>query len=296
MKLVSFTINSIPNAVTRIGALVNTQIVDFTPSLPAKDMLAFLQGGQSTLKLAKDIINTGQHRHPLHAVTLQAPISNPEKILCVGMNYREHCTEQNVPIPTAPIIFSKFASSITGPNSPILFDSALTKKMDWEVEMCIVIGTEVPRNTVAGDAMPFVAGYTVAHDVSARDWQMEKNGGQWLLGKTMDTFSPLGPCITTVDEMGDAINNTAVRCYVNGTIVQDSNTNQLVFDAPQLVAWISRFITMKPGDLIFTGTPSGVGVFRNPPVWLKHGDVVKVEVDGLGSLTNTCVDASASKM
>jgi len=256
MKLVTFTINSTPTAKSRIGALLGNQVVDFTAILPCHDMLEFLHGGDTLLSQAKTIIQSGHHRHDLKAVTLKAPISNPEKILCVGMNYKEHCTEQNVPIPTEPLIFSKFASTITHPGAPIRFDSALTKKMDWEVEMCVVIGKEVPRNTLEADAMPYIVGYTVAHDVSARDWQMEKNGGQWLLGKSMDTFSPIGPAITTKDEMGDKIKNTGVRCLVNGNVVQSSNTNELVFDAPKLVAWISKFITMKPGDLIFTGTPS----------------------------------------
>jgi 2-keto-4-pentenoate hydratase/2-oxohepta-3-ene-1,7-dioic acid hydratase in catechol pathway len=296
MKLISFTVNSTPNAATRVGALINNTVVDFTAALPYHSMLSFLQGGDQATRQAKQLIASGKYRQPLHSCTLKAPITNPEKILCVGMNYREHCIEQDMPIPTEPLIFSKFASTITHPNAPIRFDSRLTQKMDWEVEMCIVIGKEVPRNTREADAMPYVAGYTVAHDVSARDWQMEKNGGQWLLGKSMDTFSPIGPCITTTEEMGDKIYNTGVRCFVNGNLVQDSNTNQLVFAAPQLIAWISKFITMKPGDLIFTGTPSGVGAFRNPPVWLKHGDVVKVEIDGLGSVTNTCMDASASKL
>lgn len=296
MKLITFTVNSVPNALRRIGALVGTEIVDFTAELSCKDMKSFLEGGNETIQLARNIIASGKHRYSIHSCTLKAPISNPEKILCVGMNYREHCTEQHVPIPTEPLIFSKFASTIIGTNELIRFDSALTQKLDWEVEMCVVIGQEVPRNTLEADAMPYIAGYTVAHDVSARDWQMERNGGQWLLGKSMDGFSPIGPCITTVEEIGNKIKNTGIRCYVNGNIVQNSNTNELVFDAPKLVAWISKFVTMKPGDLIFTGTPSGVGAFRKPPVWLKHGDVVKVEIDGLGSITNTCSDASASKL
>ena len=209
------------------------------------------------------------------------------------MNYREHCTEQNYPFPEVPLIFSKFASSITagGGGARVHFDSRLTQKLDWEVELAVVIGAEVPRNTSEKDADAYIAGYTVAHDVSARDWQMEQNGGQWLLGKTMDTFSPIGPAIVTKDEVPD-IHNKGIRCYINGKVVQDSNTNEMIHTAPKCVAWISKFITLKPGDLIFTGTPSGVGCFRDPPVWLGHGDVVKCEIDGLGSITNECVDAA----
>ena len=297
MKLVTFTIKDIPTARSRIGALLgHSQVVDFTAELPFQDMLAFLQSGETGLRMAEKIVEGGKYRIALSTCVLKAPISNPEKLICVGMNYVEHCTEQSVPIPKEPLIFSKFASTITNPNDPIRFDSTLTQKMDWEVEMCVVIGKEVPRNIDASDAMPYVVGYTVAHDVSARDWQLERNGGQWLLGKSMDTFSPLGPCITTVDEMGDKIKCAGVRCVVNGHIVQNSDLSELVFDPPKLISWISKFMTLKPGDLIFTGTPSGVGAFRNPPVWLKHGDVVTVEIDGLGSVTNTCVDVSAAKL
>ena len=136
------------------------------------------------------------------------------------------------------------------------------------------------------DAMQYS---TVAHDVSARDWQLEKNGGQWLLGKAMDGFAPIGPCIVTSDELADP-HHLGIRCYLNGTIVQNSNTDELIFRTDDLVAWISQFMTLKPGDLILTGTPSGVGCFRKPPLWLKHGDVVTCEIDGIGSITNRVVD------
>lgn len=158
------------------------------------------------------------------------------------------------------------------------------KKLDFEVELCIVIGKTCRRATLE-NALDFVAGYTVAHDVSARDWQLERNGGQWLMGKTFDTFAPIGPAIVTQDEVGD-IHKKGIRCRLNGETVQDSTTEQLVFSVPQMVQWVSALVTLKPGDLIFTGTPPGVGCFRKPPLWLKDGDVVDVEIDGIGCITN----------
>ena len=289
---------SIPDARVRVGALVGTNtktwthVVDLSAELACGgDMRAFLEGGAAMRAVADSIVASGKYRIPMSQCKLLAPISNCEKLLCVGMNYREHCIEQNYPFPKVPLIFSKFASSITATDSPIHFDSRLTQKMDWEVELCVVIGNEVPRNTSEEMADAYIAGYTVAHDVSSRDWQMEENGGQWLLGKTMDTFSPIGPAIVTKEEVPD-IHNKGIRCYVNGEVVQNSNTSELIHTAPKCVAWISKFMTLKPGDLIFTGTPSGVGCFRNPPIWLGHEDVVTCEIDGLGSITNRCVDAA----
>jgi len=223
---------------------------------------------------------------PRDQIRLMAPIYNPEKIICIGMNYVDHCTEQNMPVPTEPVVFSKFASCITEPGSPIeLCDEV--KKLDFEVELCIVIG-KTARRVKKADALDYIAGYTVAHDVSARDWQLEKNGGQWLMGKTFDTYAPIGPAIVTTDELAD-IGKKGIRCCLNGETVQDSNTEQLVFDVETVVEWCSAMVTLKPGDLIFTGTPPGVGCFRSPPLWLKAGDVVEVEIDGIGCISNPVV-------
>jgi len=214
---------------------------------------------------------------------LLAPIYGPEKIICIGMNYVDHCTEQNMPVPTEPVVFSKFASCITDPGAPIMLPPE-TSELDFEVELAIVVGKKARRVTQA-DAMDYVAGYTVAHDVSARDWQLKRNGGQWLMGKTFDTFAPIGPAIVTTDEIGD-IHNKGIRCRLNGETVQDSNTNQLVFNVNKVIEWCSALVTLNPGDLIFTGTPPGVGCFRKPPLWLKDGDVVECEVDGIGCISN----------
>jgi 2-keto-4-pentenoate hydratase/2-oxohepta-3-ene-1,7-dioic acid hydratase in catechol pathway len=217
-------------------------------------------------------------------VTLKAPITDSEKVICIGMNYVDHCTEQNVPIPQVPIVFNKFTSTIISDGDDIIKVTGQTDELDFEVELCIVIGKECKEVSKA-EAMNYVLGYTVAHDVSARDWQLKRNGGQWLMGKTFDSYSPLGPAIVTTDELKDP-HNLGIRCVLNGVTVQDSNTSQLVFKTEYLIEFISRYVTLKPGDVIFTGTPPGVGCFRKPPLFLKHGDVIKCEIDGIGAITN----------
>lgn len=181
---------------------------------------------------------------------------------------------------------SKFASCIAA-NGDDLVHPAETAELDYEVELTIVIGKE-GRRIPKEKALEYVAGYTVAHDVSARDWQLKKNGGQWLLGKAMDGFAPIGPAIVTPDEVGD-VHSLRLRTLVNGQVLQDGNTKELVHNVPACIAWISKFITLKPGDIILTGTPPGVGCFRKPQLWLKAGDEVTVEIEKLGSLTNKVV-------
>lgn len=181
---------------------------------------------------------------------------------------------------------SKFASCIAA-NGDDLVHPAETVELDYEVELTIVIGKE-GRRIPKEKALEYVAGYTVAHDVSARDWQLKKNGGQWLLGKAMDGFAPIGPSIVTPDEVGD-VHALRLRTLVNGQVLQDGNTKELVHNVPACIAWISKFITLKPGDIILTGTPPGVGCFRKPQLWLKPGDEVTVEIEKLGSLTNKVV-------
>ena len=212
---------------------------------------------------------------------------DPEKVLCVGMNYVDHCTEQNLPVPVEPVIFNKFPSSICASGDP-LPHPAETAQLDYEVELAIVIGTQCRRLT-RETAMAHVAGYTVAHDVSARDWQLKKNGNQWLLGKALDNFAPIGPAIVTLDEIGDP-HNLRLRCVVNGVALQDGNTKTLVHKTEDMLVWITKFVTLRPGDLILTGTPPGVGCFRKPsPIWLHPGDVVSCEIENIGTITNTVV-------
>lgn len=257
------------------------------PSMP-DTMLKLIEGGEDLVKKAQAAMSSPNQRVIKRAdLRLLSPITNPQKVLCIGMNYVDHCTEQNQPIPTEPIIFSKFSSAIVGPNDDIAYPD-ITEALDWEVELTIVIG-KAGKNIKEFDAMSHVFGYTVAHDVSARDWQMQKNGKQWLLGKTMDDFCPLGPAIVTTDSISDP-HNLGIRCRVNGETMQDSKTNQLVFKTGALIEFISRFVTLRPGDIILTGTPPGVGVFKKPtPVYLKRGDVVECEIDEIGTIRNRIV-------
>ncbi|XP_048208286.1 fumarylacetoacetate hydrolase domain-containing protein 2 [Perognathus longimembris pacificus] len=257
----------------------------FDSTLP-KTMMQFLEQGEAALSVARRALTAPLPVLPRSEVTLLAPVTRPDKVVCVGMNYADHCKEQNVSVPKEPIIFSKFASSIVGPYDEIVLPPE-SQEVDWEVELAVVIGKK-GKHIKATDAMAHVAGFTVAHDVSARDWQMRRNGRQWLLGKTFDTFCPLGPALVTRDSVADP-HNLKICCRVNGEVVQSSNTNQMVFKTEELIAWISRFVTFYPGDVILTGTPPGVGVFRKPPVFLQKGDEVQCEIEGLGVLVNKVV-------
>lgn len=215
-----------------------------------------------------------------------APIHRPPKILCIGLNYRDHAKETGQTIPTEPIVFSKFATAINNPGAPIVLPRVSTK-VDYEAELVVVLG-KGGKNIPAASAMSHVAGYMNGNDVSARDWQTEKPGKQWLLGKTPDTFAPIGPYLVTADEVPD-FRKLPIRLKLNGQIMQDSTTAELIFGVDQLIEHISRLLTLEAGDLIFTGTPPGVGVARKPQVFLKAGDKVEVEIGGLGTLSNPVI-------
>ncbi|XP_065185064.1 fumarylacetoacetate hydrolase domain-containing protein 2-like [Sycon ciliatum] len=278
------------DGVCRVGveAAPNGDIVDVTridSSIPT-DMVAFLEAGEAALDAAAAAVATGEGVLGRDSVKIRAPLFRPEKVICVGMNYVDHCTEQNMPVPVEPVIFSKFASAIVDPNADVELPPE-TEELDFEVELAFVIGRG-GRRIQEEDAMSHVAGFTVAHDVSARDWQLRKNGGQWLIGKTFDTFCPIGPSIVPPSALSD-VHNLGIRCRLNGETVQDSNTNQLVHKTQACISFISKFITLKPGDLILTGTPPGVGCFRKPPLWLKKGDVVECEIDEIGCIRNLIV-------
>ncbi|KAL3864652.1 hypothetical protein ACJMK2_006316 [Sinanodonta woodiana] len=256
------------------------------PSIP-RDMRSFIEGGHQMLLAAKSAVERGQHIVKNESIKLLAPIASCDKVLCIGMNYRDHCEEQGAPVPKEPLVFNKFPSCIIGPLDDVHYPKE-TEELDWEVELVIVVGRE-GKDVSVSEAMNYVFGYTVANDVSARDWQLSgKNSGQWVLGKAMDDFCPLGPAIVTKEGLVDP-HNLGIRTRVNGVTKQNSNTNQLVFQTQQLIAFITRFMTIKPGDLILTGTPPGVGVFRKPPEYLKRGDIVEVEIDDIGCLKNKIV-------
>ncbi len=217
---------------------------------------------------------------------LTAPVPRPGKVLCLGLNYRDHAEESQIPIPADPVVFSKMATSVIAHGEPIVLTKA-TKKVDYEAELAVVIGKE-GREIKAKDAMDYVAGYTCLHDVSERHYQLEKAGGQWLLGKSFDTFCPMGPGLVTKDEIKNP-HALDVTFRLNGKVMQKSNTKHLIFDIPAIIAYLSKVCTLEPGDVISTGTPGGVGFARKPPVFLKPGDVCRVEVAKIGALENPVV-------
>ena len=222
---------------------------------------------------------------PLHEAKLAAPLPDPQKIICIGMNYRDHCEEQKKPLPEKPIVFAKFPTALIGHNQPIV-KPALTEKMDYEAELGVVIGKR-GKNIPEKQALSHVAGYTIVNDVTARDIQV--SDGQWVRAKSFDTFAPSGPFLVTADEAPDP-QNMDIRLTVNGELRQSSNTRNMVFSVAYLISYLSRVCTLLPGDMISTGTPGGVGVFRDPPVFLKEGDVVSIEIEGLGTLTNSVTE------
>jgi len=269
------------------GCAAPFEVVDLTAALGITSGLDFVKEGASAIKAATKVIETGTYR--TKGARLLAPISGMEKVLCVGMNYVDHCTEQNYPIPNEPIIFNKTPSTVSNPGDEIEL-TPIIKELDWEVELAIVVGRG-GRHIPKDKAMDHVYGYTVAHDVSARHWQMKRNGAQWFLGKTFDSFTPIGPCIVTADAF-DA-HQRPIRCILNGKVMQNSSTKQMIFKTAELISWCSQFMTLKPGDLILTGTPPGVGCFLKPPMFMKGGDVVTVEIEGIGAITNKVVEKAA---
>ncbi len=220
----------------------------------------------------------------LSAVHLTAPILRPNKLLCVGLNYRDHAIESKMEIPKVPTVFSKFASSIIGPGENIILPKK-SGKPDYEAEFAVVIG-KGGRHITEDKWKDHVFGYTILNDVSARDYQLATT--QWLMGKTFDTFAPMGPAVVTGDEISDP-HNLDIKMTIGGVVLQNSNTKHLIFNIPTLIAYISSVCTLEPGDIISTGTPAGVGLGYNPPRWLRPGDVCVVSVQELGELRNPCV-------
>jgi acylpyruvate hydrolase len=262
--------------------------------LPA-DMLGFLDRweeslprAQAVLAFARQATQAGEPfaralAHPAHAVRLRAPIGNPRKIICLGLNYRDHAEETKTPIPAEPPLFSKYATAIIGPGDPILLPS-VSSEVDYEVELACIISRR-GRHVTKARALDYVAGYTIFNDVSARDYQIRKPGGQWMAGKTFDTFAPLGPALVTTEEIPDP-HTLDIRCTVSGEVLQASNTKHLIFTVQDIVAYCSHIVTLEPGDVIATGTPGGVGFMRKPPRFLREGDEVVLEIQGIGALRN----------
>ncbi len=217
-------------------------------------------------------------------ITVLPPVTRPGKVIAVGRNYHEHAAEEGQTAPADPVVFAKFPNSLVGDRADIVWRAADTGQVDYEAELAVVIG-RTARDVPASQALEYVLGYTCLNDVSARDLQF--GDGQWVRGKSLDTFCPIGPWIVTADELPDP-GRLHIRCLVNGEVVQDARTSDMVHDVQHLIAFCSRFMTLWPGDVIATGTPGGVGVFREPPRFLRNGDEVAVDIDGIGRLVNRC--------
>jgi 2-keto-4-pentenoate hydratase/2-oxohepta-3-ene-1,7-dioic acid hydratase in catechol pathway len=220
----------------------------------------------------------------LAETTLLAPVPRPGKVVAIGRNYREHADEEGVEPPPAPLVFSKWPSSVVGHGAEIRWDPALTSQVDYEAELGVVIG-RAARRVPESQSLDHVLGYTCVNDVSARDIQF--GDGQWVRGKSLDTFCPMGPVLVTADEIRDP-QDLAISCRVGDELVQDSRTSRMYFSVAEIISYLSRSFTLEPGDVIATGTPGGVGVFRDPPRFLGDGDRVTVEIERIGRLENTC--------
>lgn len=212
------------------------------------------------------------------------PVLKPSKIIAIGLNYMDHITESKGALPKNPIIFAKYPNSLIGHRDFITWDKNITNKVDYEAELAVVIGRKA-KDIGLKEARSIIAGYCCANDVSARDLQF--GDGQWTRGKSLDSFCPLGPYLVTPDEIADP-QNLSIKSILNGTVMQDSNTSHMIFSVEELISFLSRHFTLLPGDIILTGTPSGVGAFRDPPVYLKDGDEIIISIDSVGELVNHC--------
>jgi len=264
------------------GVVEDDEVVDLGPRAPI-DLLA------DGIDALTAMVRTATTRRPLADVRLLAPVPCPSKFLAIGINYADHIRETGRDAPTFPIFFNKQVSCVTGPHDPIVIPR-VSSDVDYEGELGIVIGREC-RNVPAAEALAHVAGFVVINDVTVRDWQYKSP--TWTLGKSFDTHGPTGPWIVTPDEVGDP-QDLRLRTLLNGKVMQDESTAEMVFDCAAQIETLSTACTLVPGDLISTGTPSGVGFVRQPPVFLQAGDVVRIEIDGVGAIENPVVDAPTS--
>jgi len=285
MRLVTF---QVPGCAPSAGVIVGNEVYNLAPAGFA-DTLSIIRGGAVALAAVDSYLRTAPVAAacPLSSVTLLAPIPRPPKLICVGLNYRDHAIESKMEIPQVPTIFNKFPSAVVGPGAPIVLPKN-SEKPDYEAEFAFVIGTG-GRHIPAENWRNHVFGYTCLNDVSARDFQMATT--QWLMGKTFDTFAPMGPALVTADEIPDP-HSLDVSIEINGEVLQNSNTRHLIFEIPALIAFISSVVTLEAGDVVSTGTPAGVGFARKPPRWLKAGDDVVVKVAGVGELRNPVIAES----
>jgi 2-keto-4-pentenoate hydratase/2-oxohepta-3-ene-1,7-dioic acid hydratase in catechol pathway len=282
MKLVQF----IRGGEMRIGIFTQEGLIDATDALKHKvptKMEEVISGGEAILKDLRQLAKSGVQPVSDEEVRFLPCVTKPEKILCVGLNYISHTSETQMEIPKYPVLFNKYNNALAAHKQKIVLPSS-AEQFDYEAELVIVIGREA-RGVSKENALSYVFGYAPGNDLSARDLQFRTH--QWLLGKTCDGFAPIGPCITTADEVGDP-QSLQIECRVNGELRQSSNTHNMIFDCATIVSYISQFMTLRPGDIIFTGTPSGVilGMPKEKQQWLKAGDEVQVTIEKLGTLIN----------
>ena len=282
MKLITFTESSR----TRIGLLQGEQIVDLSQTAPAlpDDMLTLLEAGDTALQEAAKHADAATH-FAAADVVIEAPIRRPPKILAIGLNYQAHAKESNMDIPKYPVVFTKQATSANGPYAPI-HSPQETKMLDYEGELGIVIGKRC-RRVSKDDASKVIAGFCVLNDVSVREWQFLATPPQFTMGKSWDTHNPFGPAIVTADEVDP--HHLMLRTFVNGELRQETNTDDLIFNCYEIIEFLSTAFTLEPGDIIATGTPSGVGAAMQPQATLQIGDTVKVEIEGLGFIENEVI-------
>jgi 2-keto-4-pentenoate hydratase/2-oxohepta-3-ene-1,7-dioic acid hydratase in catechol pathway len=278
MKLVTYSTGAAPRA----GVVIDGKVVDLAAAGYA-DVLSFLQDGDKAIAAAAGL-RAAAGDPALESVKLHAPVPKPDKFICIGLNYRDHAIESGMAIPETPTVFTKYSNAVIGPGDNIEIPS-VSKEVDYEAEFAFVIGKR-GRNIPKDKWEEYVFGYTIVHDVSARDYQLATS--QWTIGKTFDTFGPMGPAIVSKDEIADP-HNLRISLDLNGKTLQDSSTSQLIFRIPDLIEYLSTVMTLVPGDIISTGTPPGVGFARKPPVFMKPGDDVVVKIEGLGELRNPCV-------
>ncbi|MDM5284648.1 fumarylacetoacetate hydrolase family protein [Peribacillus castrilensis] len=283
MKIATFSVQTEQH----IGLVKDDQIISLTALGPEEFpacMKKFIERGSELRSRAEQLIEQRVNDDAifkLSEVNILPPIAKPDKIICVGLNYFDHCKETGMEPPESPVIFSKYANAIAGHNDAIEIPINSTE-VDFEAELAFVIGREA-KHVSEEEADDYVFGYTIMNDISARDLQFQD--GQWSRGKTADTFAPFGPVIVTKDEVGDP-HNLAISLELNGEIMQDSNTSNLIFTVPKIISFLSQSMTLMPGDLIATGTPPGVGMGRNPKIWLKNGDRMNVSIEKIGTLSN----------
>ena len=285
MRLATIMTADGPRAAVQSGdKYIDLSAADATLPTTVRGLLA---AGPDAMRRAAKVAKKGGDGVSVESATLLAPVTDPGKILCIGLNYRDHAIEGGKAIPTEPVVFGKFINTILAPGAAIKLPK-VAEKVDYEAELVIVIGKTGKHIPNDDSAFEYVGGYTCGHDVSARDWQFRGEEKQWIIGKTFDTFAPIGPVVVTPDEVGDP-HVLQVQLRLNGTTMQNSNTKEFIFGVPHLLWFLSQVVTLEPGDLIFTGTPPGVGIARKPPVLLKAGDVVEVEIENIGVLRNPVV-------